>query len=67
MGDKLRDSTWTHIHAAKLHARQGDVTNADLHAGIAHDALKEAINYMTKEDYKVLCEEVAKAFKELEE
>lgn len=66
MGDKLRDSTWTHIHAAKLHARQGDVTNAELHAGIAHDALKEAVNYMTEEDYKVLCEEVAKTFKELE-
>jgi len=66
MGEKLKDSTWSHIHTALLHARQGDVSNAKLHADIANDALKEAAHYMTEEDYKVLCAEVAKAFKEIE-
>ena len=66
MGDKLKDSTWSHIHTALLQARQGDVSNAKLHADIANTALKEAANYMSEEDYKVLCAEVAKAFKELE-
>ena len=67
MGEKLTDSIWTHIHAATLHARQGDTFNAKLHAGIANNALKEAANYLTEEDYKDLCEEVSKVFKELEQ
>ena len=66
MGEKLKDSTWSHIHTALLHARQGDVSNAKLHADIANGALKEAAHYMTEEDYNVFCGEVAKAFKELE-
>ncbi len=66
MGDKLKDSTWSHIHTALLHARQGEVITAKLHADIANEALKEAAHYMSEEDHKVLCEEVAKAFKELE-
>ncbi len=66
MGDKLKDSTWSHIHTALLHARQGDAYNAKLHANIANEALKDAAHYMSKEDHKVLCEEVAKVFKELE-
>ena len=66
MGDKLKDSTWSHIHKALLHARQGEVTTAKLHADIANEALKEATHYMSEEDHKVLCGEVAKAFKELE-
>ena len=65
MGGKLKDSTWTHLHAATLHARQGDTVNAKLHAGIANDALKEAANYLTEDDYKVLCEEVSRVLKEL--
>ena len=64
MGDKLKDSTWSHIHSALLHARQGKVITAKLHANIANEALKEAEHYMSEEDHKVLCEEVAKAFKE---
>lgn len=66
MGEKLKDSTWSHIHTALLHARQGDVSNAKLHADIANGALQEAAHYMTEEDYNVFCAEVAKAFKELE-
>ena len=66
MGEKLKDSTWSHIHTALLHARQGEAYNAKLHADIANEALKEAAHYMSEEDHKVLCGEVAKAFKELE-
>ncbi len=67
MGEKLKDSIWSHTHAATLHARQGNVSNAKLHAQIANDALKEAAHYMSEKDYKVLCDEVAMSFKELED
>ena len=67
MGEKLKDSIWSHTHAATLNARQGNVSNAKLHAQIANDALKEAAHYMNEKDYKVLCDEVAMSFKELEE
>ena len=66
LGDKLKDSTWSHIHAAQLHARQGNIINAKLHAGIANDALKEAAHYMSDKDYEDLCNEVAEIFKKLE-
>ena len=66
MGEKLKESTWSHIHAAQLQARQGNINNAKLHAGIANDALKEAAHYMNEDDYKVLCDEVAMVFKKLE-
>jgi hypothetical protein len=66
MGEKLKESTWTHIHAAQLQARQGNINNAKLHAGIANDALKEAAHYMDEDDHKVLCDEVAIIFKKLE-
>ena len=67
MGENLKESTWSHIHTAMLHARQGNVINAKLHAGIANDALQQAAHYLSEEDYKVLCEELAKIFKKLEE
>lgn len=67
MGENLKDSTWSHVHTAMLHARQGNVINAKLHAGIANDALKQAAHYLSEEDYRVLCEELAKVFKKLEE
>ena len=66
LGDKLKDSTWSHIHAAQLQARQGNITNAKLHAGIANDALKEAAHYMNDKDYEDLCKEVTAIFKKLE-
>ena len=46
-GDKLKDSTWSHIHTAQLQARQGKTINAELPAGIANDALKEDADYMS--------------------
>lgn len=65
IGDKLRDSTWSHIHAATLLTRQGDDVNARLHATIANQALKEAAHYMSEEDYTILCDEVSAGFNEL--
>ena len=56
IGEKLKDSIWSHTHAATLHARQGNVSNAKLHAEIANNALKEAAHYMIEEDYRVLCD-----------
>jgi hypothetical protein len=66
LGDKLKDSTWSHIHTAQLQARQGNTINAKLHAGIANDALKEAAHYMSDKDYQDLCNEVTAIFKKLE-
>jgi len=66
LGDKLKDSTWSHIHAAQLQARQGNTINAKLHAGIANDALKEAAHYMSDKDYQDLCNEVTAIFNKLE-
>lgn len=66
MGEKLKESTWSHIHAAQLQARQGNTDIAKLHAGIANDALKEAAHYMSEDDYKVLCDEVTMVINKLE-
>lgn len=66
LGEKLKESTWSHIHAAQLQARQGNINNAKLHAGIANNALKEAAHYMNEDDHKVLCDEVAMILKKLE-
>ena len=67
MGEKLKYSTWSHIHTSTLQARQGNLSNAKMHAKIANNALKEAVHYMSEEDYKVFCNEVAKEFEELDE
>ena len=66
MGEQLKDSIWSHTHAATLNTRQGNVSKAKLHAQIANNALKEAAHYMSEEDYKVLCDEVAMTLKELD-
>ena len=66
MGEKLKHSTWSHIHTATLQARQGSLKNAKMNATIANDAFKEAAHYMSEEDYKAFCIEVAKAFEVLE-
>lgn len=66
LGEKLKESTLSHIHTAQLNARQGNTVNAKLHAGIANDALKEAAHYMSNKDYEGLCDEVSAIFKKLE-
>jgi len=66
MGERMKDSTWSHINTSLRKARKGETVNARLHAQIANDALKEAAHYMSAEDYQELCSDVAKAFEELE-
>ena len=58
LGEKLKESTWSHIHTARLQARQGNISNAKLHASIAQEALNEAAHYISEDDYEVLCKEV---------
>jgi len=65
LGEKLKQSTLTHMHTAMLQARQGNAANAKLHADIANNALHEAAHYLSEEDYEGLCREVAETFKEL--
>ena len=66
LADKLVNSTWTHIHTAVMHARQGDLVNAKLHAQIANQALKEAAHYMSDEEYAQLSQEIAQAMQQLD-
>lgn len=51
VGEKLKKSTWEHIHAALRSARQGDAKTAKLHADIANNALREAAHYLPPQDY----------------
>ena len=67
MGEKLKTSTWTHIHTALMQARNGQATTAKLHADIANQALKEAAHYMSEQDYKAFFAEVETELNKLEE
>lgn len=67
MSEKLKASTWSHLHLAFMKARNGEADAAKLHAGIASQALKEAAHYLNDDDYKFLCSEVEKAVKEVKE
>ena len=64
MGDKLKASTWSHIHMALMQARNGEVSTAKLHADIANQALKEAAHFMDEAAYKDLCIDIEKALSE---
>ena len=59
MGEKLKSSTWSHLHVASMEARRGNVAAARVHAGIANQALKEAAHYMSDDEYKAFSGEVA--------
>lgn len=67
VGDKLKASTWSHIHTAILKAREGDAKAARLHADIANQALKEAGHYMDDEEFRLFSEEIEKALNELKQ
>ena len=64
MGERLKSSTWSHLHVASMEARRGDAVAAKIHADIANQALKEAAHYMSDEEYKVFCGEVNKVVNE---
>ena len=65
MSDKLRKSTWTHIHTALRLARQGDARSAKLHLDIASQALREAAHYMSREDHIAFTVEVEEKLGEI--
>ena len=67
MGEKFKASIWLHIHTAFMQARSGQLKTAKVHADIATHALKEAIHYMTDEDFRALYAEVKKVINELHE
>ncbi|HEY9052830.1 MAG TPA: hypothetical protein VIQ03_14860 [Gammaproteobacteria bacterium] len=67
IGDKLKASTWSHIHTAILKAREGDPRTAKLHADIANQAMKEAVHYMSDEEFRIFSEEIDHALGELKQ
>ena len=66
LGDKLASSAWSHIHSALLHAHQGDIGLARLHADIASQAAKEAAHYMSEEQYEQFMQNIEQALSGLE-
>ncbi len=65
--DGLRKRTWEHIHTALRSARQGDATNARLHAELANAAFAEAAHYMSSEEFAEFAARVQAKLKELTE
>jgi hypothetical protein len=65
LSDKLKNSTWHHIHTALRLARQGEARTAKLHLDIASHALKEAAHYMSAEDYIAFTVEVEEKLAEI--
>ncbi|MCW8955927.1 MAG: hypothetical protein OQL09_03520 [Gammaproteobacteria bacterium] len=67
LSEKLKNSAWSHVHTALRYARQGDESNAKLHANIACNALKEAEHYMSDEACAELSSEVDKLLEQIKE
>jgi hypothetical protein len=65
LSEKLRNSTWHHIHTALRLARQGEAKTAKLHLDIASQALKEVAHYMSGEDYIAFTVEVEEKLAEI--
>jgi hypothetical protein len=53
-GNKLIQSIWDHLHSSIRSAKAGDAETARLHAGIMDNALREAANYVSEEEYQEL-------------
>jgi hypothetical protein len=65
LSEKLKQSTWNHIHTALRLARQGEAANAKLHLDIASQALKEAAHYMSREEHITFTVEVREKLGEI--
>jgi len=61
-GNKLINSIWDHLHSSIRSAKAGDAEAARLHADIMDNALREAANYVSEDEYREL---VASLDKEL--
>ncbi len=62
IGNKLKNSTWEHLHEAIRFGRMGDIKNAKLHADLANSTLKEAVQYMSREEFEELLGEIEQKF-----
>ncbi len=51
LSDQLQRSVRQHLNTSLRQARQGDVTNAKLHANLACNAMHELAHYMPNEDF----------------
>lgn len=51
LGKRLQRSTWDHLHKSIYNAREGNPDIAKLHANISLQAMKEAHQYLSDEDY----------------
>lgn len=65
VGKKLKNSTWKHLHEAIRYGRIGEIKNAKLHADLANGTLKEALQYMSREEFKEFLDEIEKKFDEV--
>lgn len=62
IGKKLKNSTWEHLHAAIRFGRMGDIKNARLHADLASGTLKEALQFMSREEFREFLGEIERKF-----
>lgn len=58
LGNKLKESTWHHLHEAIRLGRTGDKKNAGMHVDLANHTLKEAVQYMRREDFADLLDQI---------
>lgn len=63
MSEKLKKSTWEHIHNSIRFAHLGDDTAAKINAGIANNALKEAAHFMSAEEFQLFYNEIEQVIK----
>jgi len=64
--EKLKQSTWHHIHFALRLARQNNLHDAGLHADIAFYACKELAHYLSEQEYCEFIIEIQQELKQLE-
>ena len=67
LSDQLQRSVRQHLNTSLRQARQGDATNAKLHAGLACNAMHELAHYMPKEDFSRFNTQISEDLKEFRE
>lgn len=65
IGEKLKISTWEHLHETIRFGRMGDIKNAKLHADLANGTLKEALQYMSRKEFQGFLSEIEKKFNDV--
>ena len=65
IGNKLKNSTWEHLHEAIRFGRMGEIKNAKLHADLANGTLKEALQYMSREEFEEFLGEIENKFNDV--